>query len=353
MVRQRGRLPLLLLALVFAPAVGAGAPSDQKKDDKRQQQKLDQAQRQEVQSLVKLVDAAMTGQTAPSDIRVTWTNDFLKALEGKTYVPFTLTLDGAPPGAYAMYVRVVQRGSAPISQPGKNDDEKNEKGGATAYPFDDVHFLDLKATAGQAMRLSRAFAVAPGDYEAYVALKERGPAAAATALKTTVVKHALTIPDFWTNELATSTVILADRVEPLKEPVAKEQQIEHPYALGMTEIVPAADSAFRKNEELSVIFLVYNPSIGVDKKPDLTIEYTFHHKTAEGEKYFNKTEPQKFNEQTLPPAFDITAGHQLVAGQSVPLASFPDGDFRLEIKIADNKSGAALTRNVTFSVVGS
>ena len=67
-------------------------------------------------------------------------------------------------------------------------------------------------------------------------------------------------------------------------------------------------------------------------------EETLYQKAADGsEKYFNKTEPQKFNAQTLPPNFSPEQGHQIVGGQMIPLASFPEGDFRLEIKVTDNK----------------
>ena len=58
------------------------------------------------------------------------------------------------------------------------------------------------------------------------------------------------------------------------------------------------------------------------------------------------------NAQTLPPKFDFGAGHQLQSGQAVPLASFPEGDYRLEIKITDKLAAKSLTRNVNFTVVG-
>jgi hypothetical protein len=34
----------------------------------------------------------------------------------------------------------------------------------------------------------------------------------------------------------------------------------------------------------------------------------------------------------------------------VPLASFPTGDYRLEIKVTDKISGKAFTQNVNFTV---
>ena len=47
----------------------------------------------------------------------------------------------------------------------------------------------------------------------------------------------------------------------------------------------------------------------------------------------------------------MSAGHQIVAGQSVPLGSFPVADYRLEILITDNEGGSNLTQNVNFSIL--
>ena len=48
--------------------------------------------------------------------------------------------------------------------------------------------------------------------------------------------------------------------------------------------------------------------------------------------------------------FDFAAGHQLQSGQAVPLASFPEGDYRLEIKITDKIANKTLTREISFTV---
>jgi hypothetical protein len=338
--------------LLLVPAFAAA----QKKEDK----KLQEAQQKEIQGLVKLVDGASAGQPAPADFPIQFQNDFLKAQEGRTYVPFTLTIDQTklPPGPAAMYVRVVSRGGAsatppPAEKDQKKDDKDKKDDKASKYAFEDVHFLDLKAAEGQPIRVSRAISVAGGDYDVYIAMKERAPSGDnknAPAQKTSVLKQPLTVPDYWNNELNTSTLIIADKVEQLSAPV-ENAQTERPYVLGNMEISPAADSKFGKKEELQLLLLIYNAGIGGEGKPDIEVEYTFHQKAAEGEKYFNKTEPQKFNAQTLPPNFDVKAGHQVVAGQGIPLAIFPEGDYRLEIKVTDKPSGKVVTQNVNFTVL--
>ena len=60
-----------------------------------------------------------------------------------------------------------------------------------------------------------------------------------------------------------------------------------------------------------------------------------------------------FNERTLPQGFDLSAGHQLVAGQAVPLSAFPPAEYHLEITVTDNTNGESLTRSVGFSVAES
>ena len=43
--------------------------------------------------------------------------------------------------------------------------------------------------------------------------------------------------------------------------------------------------------------------------------------------------------------------NQISAGQSVPLASFPEGDYRLEVKVTDKLGNKTITENVPFTVV--
>jgi hypothetical protein len=247
----------------------------------------------------------------------------------------------------AMYVRVVNKGAAPAAATEKKDDRKrNER---VEYPWDNVHFMDV----GGDGKVSRAMAVAGGDYEVFIAVKEKNTGRRnQPPAKVGVLRHDLSVPDFNKAELSTSGIILAESVEPVQSAISPEEQQEHPYTFGTMRIVPAFDPKFKKTGELQVIFWIYGVGQGPNNKPDVQVEYNFHQKTAEGEKYFNKTAPQQLNAQTLPPEFNMALGHQLPGSLVVPLTSFPAGDYRLEIKITDKPSGATLTRDVVFSVLG-
>jgi len=160
----------------------------------------------------------------------------------------------------------------------------------------------------------------------------------------------LSVPDFSATELNISTPIVASAVDALQTPLTAEEQRDEPYTFGgAMRVVPSFDAKLKTSGEFLMVFWVYGTE-HANGKPDIQIEYSFHRKTAEGEKYFNKAQPQNLNASTLQPNFDITAGHQVLSVFGVPLKSFPVGDYRVEFKITDRISGKTLTENVNFTV---
>lgn len=377
---------LIFICTGALPAIGQPrqAPSGQKPDPAAQAQA--QAQQQEIQSLVRIADAAMSGQTAPTEFPVQYQNDFLKAQGNRVWVPITLTIDPAKLSSTALtlYLRVVPRGTtappapapAAAAAPGKDaknnnnkDKDKDKKDpkaspppapvpGGPAYPYEDVSFMDVKPAApGQPIRIYRGVGVPEGKYDVYIVLHER-PAAgaaptaasAAPAGKTSVVKQALDVPNFANGELATSSVILAERVDQLPAPITPDQQSERPYAFGQTEIVVSPEHKFKKSQELIVLLQIYNPMVTPEKKFNLEATYTFYRQDGGTEKRFNSTEPQTFSAETMGASFDPSGNSSIQAGQGVPLQSFPEGTYRLEIKITDKLSAKVLTQNANFTV---
>ena len=329
-------------ACLFATGIAtASAGAGQTKAGRKQLDRIEQTQRQEAEVLVNLADAAMAGQQVPSDFALQWRNEFLKAQQG-TFVPFVVTIDTSPVTASEalLYVRAARRGPA--------GPERSRKAVAP-YPFDEIFPIDL--TRAQPVRFMRGFAVAPGEYDVYVAVRERPSAGKDKGpRKASVLKQVLSVPDFWTGELTTSTVILADRLTMLREPLAPEQLAERPYVIGRNDIEPALDANFRSDEELIAVFLVYNPTVMPGGNFDVQVEYHFFLRKPEGESYLNRTEPQRFSPAILGPQFDPVAGHPIMAGQAIPLTGFQDGAYRLAIRVTDLVSGKSLTRDVNFTV---
>jgi len=264
---HRRRVLISTVALAFVCSAGGSVLAQRNNNDKGKQQQQQQRppqEQQDVQALVTLVDTALmtdTGVPVPApgaqppatpvtpkplafgggdknegDVSVKWiSNHFVKGQSGDTYVPFTLAVDKAQlaKGA-ALYVRIVSAeqavsfASAMAAMATPPKDGKAAPPPRPSFQWDSVHFLD--APDGQ---LSRAVQLKPGQYVAFIALKEKSPApagnqrnnrnnndknappAAAAAGPIGLLRHEITVPDFNTPDLRTSSVIVAQSVEPL------------------------------------------------------------------------------------------------------------------------------------------
>ena len=302
---------------------------------------LEDWEREELQALVEAVGEALEGD-APTEDPLELTPSFVKGTDGNTYVPFTLALD---PGrvdsdTVVVYLYVDDRALA-----------ESEDADDREAVFEDAYFVEVDG--GDPLRLSRAFSAPGGNYDVYVAVRDSLGEDAddddREARPLMVFKAPVAVPDLWTADLQTSTVFVG-QIEQLSAPLSPQEQIEQPYTFGPLRIIPKHGESFGRQEELSLLMMVYNPRLA-DDMPNVTVEFNFHTVTADGEEFFNKTTPQEFNAQTLPPGFSVAAGHQVVAGQSIPLRLFPAGDYRLEVIITDNEAGSSVTRNVNFTVL--
>jgi hypothetical protein len=339
-LRARSSGVAILLILAFA-GVTAGAGQGSRK--------LDKDQEREGQALVQIVKEVGAGQAAPADFAVTWDNHFLRARDGTTYLPFTVTLvDSASVSdpSLAVLVRVVPKGQAPVSAaavaPAK-DEKKTDPNG----PF--LYFVDAKpAQAGQPFRFRRALQLKPGEYDVYVAMKQRSAADKPDAKpKTTVLKQAITVPSFAGTDFGLSSVIVAEKADALTTPPTAEQQGDRPYAIGLMDLVPATRQ-LTKTQELTVYYQIYNPAVDAGRKPDLRFDYTFYRRQEGGDRALG-TETQVQNAATLAPQFEV-GKFLLFECRAWALTPFPVGEYRLEIKVTDKLSGKAITENVGFTV---
>jgi hypothetical protein len=341
-------LVLILSGVSVALAQGAHLNSEQKK---------------RIQALSVEVDEVTTNKhSAPQDVQLTWRSHFLKAGQGLVYIPYTIGIDGRfTTMPVAMYLRVLSKDAkAAYYDPSKATtmrgwmnlmnataafDPRDIRSGnvaATGTMLEDAYFFE-PASEG---RLDRALWLPPGEYTIIVAMRERADKKSA---KTVVFQQPLTVPDL-SRSFALSSVIIADSIEPTAETLDQQKQLREPYTIAGNKISPLAEDRFPPSGEFSVVFFVYNAGAATAGKPDVRVDYTFLAKAGDVERVFTRVPAQSFNAQTLPPQFDLSAGHQILAGQVVELRKFPPGDYRLEIRALDNTNGATAVQNVTFSV---
>jgi hypothetical protein len=342
MKKMRG---IVALCVALTMGLGSSALMAQKADPKKEVKRT-KAEQVDIDTLVGVVDSASAGRpAAASDIGVTWdSSHFFRAPDGSTYMPFTVYVDKskiASPTA-ALYIRMANKAdaAAAAAAPAKGN---NKDKAPVVHAWEKFDFAMIGADG----KLARYIQVKPGDYDLYVAVKDKGTVEKVDKNYTPrvgVLKKELTVPDFNTPGLATSSMLLSTGIQPAAAGVTAD---DDPYVFGQMQIAPSRDGKYKKTDTLSVVYWIYGASGDAAGKPDLTIENSFNQKTAEGEKFFNKTQPQAVNAQS---PYNVSMG--VPNFLEVPLVSFAPGDYRLEIKITDKASGKTVTQNVSFSVAG-
>jgi len=210
------------------------------------------------------------------------------------------------------------------------------------FPFEEYFFFELATARGGDLRsVERALALPAGEYDVYVALIDR------SKIKTSspaILHRTVTIPDFWSDELVLSSLMLAKDVRTLKTAFAGQQQLEHPYAFGTAEVVPAPAGVFTTDEALTVVFQVCNYGA---PDADLAADYTFY-RVDGPRRLFNRTDTQRFSDADLPPAGGWES--QAFASQAVSLQPFPPGQYELEVQVRDRLTRATAKATVAFTV---
>src|SRR5262245_5156674 len=162
------RLPALAVAFALVWSVGLSAQNDKKRDD---------AQKKEIQGVIKVVDDVAAGQTAANDMNVAWVHeDVLKAQGNKQYMPFTVSFDPTKVsgGTVAFYWRVVSKTAAPPPAPDPKSKDKDKDKKKPEYAYEDISFVQVTPNQNP-MRVSRSFTVPGGAYDVFVVVKEPTP----------------------------------------------------------------------------------------------------------------------------------------------------------------------------------
>ena len=233
----RRRPQVVALVITLTCTVGINAQKDKKQDE---------AEKKEAQAMRKLVDDMGANPSVPNDLALyVDASGFLegpkqqgiravhgvhRSVEGHRGVDLLLL------ARRRERRRRGTRGSGLRRRTTRKDKDKDKK---TEFAWEDVSFITV--TAGQApLRIARSFMVSAGDYDVFVVAKEPTPEKApknAPPPKMSVLKQTVTVPDFWNSELNTSSLIVAQRIDPLPAPLTPDQLRERPYgALGAMEI---------------------------------------------------------------------------------------------------------------------
>ena len=155
-------------------------------------------------------------------------------------------------------------------------------------------------------------------------------------------ERAIVIPDFSEDKLSSSTLIIADQMEP----VATKNVGTGNFVIGTTKVRPRVASSdgkpisFKRNQKLNFWMQVYNLSVDEKThKPSATIEYNVT--DARNKAVIHTVE----STDTMG-----NVGDQVTLQKTLSAANLPPGLYKIEIKVNDNLSKQTVGPTATFAV---
>ena len=183
----------------------------------------------------------------------------------------------------------------------------------------------------------KALPMRPGLYRLDVVMKD------VNGDKTGIFSRSYTVPDFGDEKLTSSTLILADQMEPVP---AREIGTGN-FVIGTNKVRPKVQpsdgkpASFTKKEKVSFWLQVYN--LGLDQKtnkPSATVEYqVVNTATNQHVLDFTETTAQMGN-----------VGEQVTLGRSLPLGQIDPGVYQVTIKVNDQISKQTISPTAKFAV---
>src|SRR6476661_6987161 len=183
----------------------------------------------------------------------------------------------------------------------------------------------------------KALPMRPGLYRLDVVMKD------VNGDKTGIFSRSYTVPDFGDEKLTSSTLILADQMEPVP---AREVGTGN-FVIGTNKVRPKVQSSdgkpasFTKKEKISFWLQVYN--LGLDQKtnkPSATVEY----------QVVNTATQQHVLDFTESTAQMGNIGEQVTLGKSLPLGQLDPGVYQVTIKVNDQISKQTISPTAKFAV---
>lgn len=173
--------------------------------------------------------------------------------------------------------------------------------------------------------------LAPGNYKIDLVVRD------VNSGKTGVIKQGFVVPKFEEGKLATSTMILASKIEPLAGRLPSGQ-----FVLGSLKVVPNATGEFKKDQTMGVYMQVYNVAIDqATLRPSVDIEYVVSRKDKE---VMRIKEDGKSSLSTI-------NSQQITLARLIPLKNFEPGFYDVQVTIKDNVAGTMVTTDKdTFQV---
>ena len=294
--------------------------------------KLQQAPKIKFTDLTEEVNSKVILNPMPFDVRA----DYVKVTSDTVLVPITIQMKNRD--ITFVNKEGVQRGTVNIY--GK----LSTLTGKILQPFEDTVQVDVPAellprTAENASVYWKSIPMRPGHYKLYIAVKD------VNGDRKGVFSRSITVPEFVEDKLATSSLIVADQMEPVPTKAIGNGS----FVIGTTKVRPRVAPAdgkpaiFKRDRDQKLNFWMQVYNLGVDEKthkPSATFEYDITNVAT------NKSVVQKV--ETTDTMGNL--GDQVTLQKSIAAANLQPGVYKIQIKVNDNVSKQTVDPSAMFAV---
>jgi GWxTD domain-containing protein len=294
--------------------------------------KLQQAPPIKFKDLEEIVNSKVILNPMPFDVRT----DFVKVTSDTVLVPVTIQMknrditfvdkDGVQRGTVNIFARL------------------STLTGKIVQTFEDTVQVDVPAellprTAENASVYWKALPLRPGRYKLNVAVKD------VNGDRKGVWSRSVVVPDYSDDKLATSTLIVADQMEPVPTKAIGTGS----FVIGTMKVRPRVAPAdgkpalFKRDRDPKLNFWMQVYNLGVDEKthkPSATFEYDIYN-LATNKQVVQKTE-------TTDSMGNV--GEQVTLQKSLQVAALQPGVYKIQIKVNDNISKQTVDPSAVFAV---
>jgi len=269
-----------------------------------------------------VVTSKISGQMLPFDLRT----DFLRVTDETVLTPVTVQVayrdlqfqnkDGVMHGVMDIYGQFTS-----LTGRNVNTHEKSLVLDVPEHEFQS--FLTKKAVYQYAVPLH------PGRYKLSLVLKDDQSGHMGS------MEIGVVVPAFDDTKLSSSTLILADLLQPLPT----SQVGTGPFVIGGTKVRPSVTRTFTRDQNLCIYMQVYN--LGQDAlthKPSLDVQYQL---LKDGKPLLDQAEdPARLKE----------ASQQFTLEKQMPLKVLPPGRYTVQIKVTDKVKNQTVSPSDTFEL---
>ena len=288
----------------------------------RQVAALNRAPKIRFKDLETLVDTKLTYNTFPFDYRT----DFIKITEDTILTPITVVMKNSD-----MTFKDVE---------GVKKAEVNVFGRITTITGRSVQVFEevvrqiapdalFKSTLEKRSLYQTRIPLRSGLYKLELVLKDLNSGNLGT------LYHSIRVPKFPEDELATSSIILADQLERLP----RKQVGSGQFVIGSSKVLPSVEESFGRDRPMGVYFQVYNLARDEQtQKPSATIEYVLKKGGREIGRALESSDKL------------AGAAQQMTLQKLVALDELEPGQYSLVVQVTDNVANRSVAPETKFAV---